>query len=562
MLPALSYARVSSADQDKGRSVQTQHSRNRAYAEELGYTIVGEYSDVQSGAVVTRIGLEQTLERLSREGITALFVLTADRIIRNQDEWPLLRRRIQAVAELFWSGDRRMVAREGVDKLLDNIQIGVAELEKDKIRERAVRNMWGKVRDGKPIASGAAPFGYRYEGTRRERALVLDEDAAAVVQSIFAWYVSGLGVRDICRKLMALGVPTPEAGSNKTRKRAPGEWSPISVYRILHRSAYVGQYEQFQTKRVPRTDDPNKSMSVARDKDEWAYVELPPELRIIDAQTWAMTQRRLKEGRARASRNSKRVYLLARMLKCSCGWSMQARHTTRTGITYYGCVSRNQTGTRKTACEMPYLRADLLEPNIWCWAETHLFNPEWIEAAMRAQQRRGLDAHRESRDRVAAIEATLEKFDSKLANLTELFLDADTEAEKATLKQRRSELRRQRAEAEEELRSEMAQAQRVYSEGEIARTVEQVQAYQARLADITLGQARRLLEVVGFWARLRLVGDGTVAADMWAFYDIQAGSVDSVYDKVLSETQSTFIFPVRAALVIPVRRGVPLSLAA
>jgi len=44
----------------------------------------------------------------------------------------------------------------------------------------------------KLLGHGAAPYGYQWEGPRRERYLVIRPDEAKVVQLIFEWYVDGV----------------------------------------------------------------------------------------------------------------------------------------------------------------------------------------------------------------------------------------------------------------------------------------------------------------------------------------------------------------------------------
>ena len=124
---------------------------------------------------------------------------------------------------------------------------------------------------------GAFPmYGYRKDPEDHNR-LLIDEEAASVVQDIFQWKLDGISTQDIADRLNAAGVPTPmdyktSQGmryQTKFRKKADSAWCAKTILRILKNPIYIGTLEQGRvttpTYRVKR--------QVNRPRSEWAIVE-------------------------------------------------------------------------------------------------------------------------------------------------------------------------------------------------------------------------------------------------------------------------------------------------
>ncbi|HBT47287.1 MAG TPA: IS607 family transposase [Peptococcaceae bacterium] len=76
------YARVSTKKQADAGNLERQMERLRAYAQEKGYRIVGEYSDVASGLNQNRRGLERVLKSAERGEFKKLLIEYPDRLAR------------------------------------------------------------------------------------------------------------------------------------------------------------------------------------------------------------------------------------------------------------------------------------------------------------------------------------------------------------------------------------------------------------------------------------------------------------------------------------------------
>ncbi len=70
--------------------------------------------------------------------------------------------------------------------------------------------------------SDIPPYGWQYVGQK----MIEHSGEQAVIQRIIGWRADGLGSRTICRKLMALGIPS----------RGGIKWYHASVLKILRRA--------------------------------------------------------------------------------------------------------------------------------------------------------------------------------------------------------------------------------------------------------------------------------------------------------------------------------------
>ncbi|WP_308753708.1 recombinase family protein [uncultured Anaerotruncus sp.] len=108
------------------------------------------------------------------------------------------------------------------------------------------------------------PYGYRKDPADRNR-LVIEEEEAAQVRRIYAWFLGGQTVSAIARRLTEQGVPTPSAGKRMACGQKPGAgWSYPMVRRILSMPTYRGDlvsrmsqkvsYKLSRVRRLPREE--------------------------------------------------------------------------------------------------------------------------------------------------------------------------------------------------------------------------------------------------------------------------------------------------------------------
>ncbi|MDB4898186.1 MAG: cisA2, partial [Firmicutes bacterium] len=228
MPTAVILGRVSTEDQGRrGYSLPEQLVECRKKARDMGATEILEFTDEISGEILDRPGLTAARE-LIRQGAVKWFVcLTADRLSRKLAHQLLLveemrRRQVQLVFAQHGYED----TAEG--RFLLSVFGAVAELEKEKIRERTSRGRRGKYKTGK-MAQYIDIFGYDLDTVAD--ILVVNDNEATWVRQMYDWFIrERLGPYEIRDRLNDMGVPAPRGD----------QWHKSTVHRILTSATYTG----------------------------------------------------------------------------------------------------------------------------------------------------------------------------------------------------------------------------------------------------------------------------------------------------------------------------------
>ena len=226
----------------------------------------------------------------------------------------------------------------------------------DKVRE--VFDM--KRRRGEHIGAFAV-YGY-LKDPGNKNALVVDEEAAAVVRGIFNMYLDGMSKNAIVRHLNDHGVLCPAAYKRERlglNYRNPGVdpagrpmWCAVSVGAILKNRMYCGDMVQGRC----RIKSYKVHVQQAVPEDEWYIVENTHEA-VIDRDTFERVQRLLRRNTRTAPRQES-PYLFSGFLRCAdCGRAMSRSKVG--GVVYYHC--RTYKDRSKTACTRHTVRHDRLE---------------------------------------------------------------------------------------------------------------------------------------------------------------------------------------------------------
>jgi len=293
------YARVSTETQAKeGYSLAEQHRLTEAYCERNGYVVVDRFMDDISGETIDRPGIQKALGRASRKEIDVLVVLEMDRFAREpapqyilQAEFARYGVEIEFVNEDYGDGSDPM---QNFRKLL---AIGIASLERQRIKERARRGKNGKARENKMPVS-RPPYGYQLD---KERGLAPKPDEALVVQQIFRWYIEDrVGCVIIRNRLNEQGVPT----------RSNALWATSIIAKILSNTTYIG-YSAWGKTRI------HNKKHVKQAQDEWIPVSTPA---IIEVSVFEAAQKQKAANTLHSKRNTKQEKLLRGFIVCGrCG---------------------------------------------------------------------------------------------------------------------------------------------------------------------------------------------------------------------------------------------------
>lgn len=445
------YARTSQ-DKDDAYGITSQLLAMRSYIENLGLNVSYEFREEFTGTKLDRPELNKVRELIRDHQIDILVVYRADRLARMQHVAGYLLHE-----ELFPNDVELHVVtfggriRPGTrDVLVFNIESAISQDERDVIVERTQRGKRVKLSGGDGYAPawigyGAVDkYGYRKEGKYRQTKMVRVEEELAVVHRIFDMLVhQHIRVLEIGRQFDAEGIPTPAKAKGFTRMERP-LWSPTTLYHILKDEAYTGVWYA-----NIRTEVNNKR--VYRPKEDWVRLEFP-ELRVIDDETFQKAQELLAEGRRQLAPEPHHAYLMARRLRCSCGYAISVRTELRKTLfrSYYYCTGRP---ARRANCRMPFMRGDIVDSKTWECVVMLLKDPRAQLSALQAAQQKQQGLHNATLEQMQAAQHTIQECERML----EVYADQEAEGliSRAMLRKKKAEL---------DIRKQAAQ--QVYSEYE------------------------------------------------------------------------------------------------
>jgi site-specific DNA recombinase len=395
---AVLYGRVSTEDQSRGFSLETQLEACRKYARQQGYQVVEEIPESFSGRTLDRPGLQKLLRMVQDGLVDAVIAYSPDRLSRDIVQRISLRAELQASGIKIYFVSRGEVANNPSARFVDNIDGVVAEYEVEQIRERTSRGRRAKAENGQYLGQGyAPPFGYRKVGTQRESSLEIDEAEAEIVRWIFRSYLDGVAVVDIIEEL----------NKRYGNRGKPSGWKRGTIYYILRNSIYMGDYYAL---RHTSWDNP-------RPKDEQVLIKVAPIISEID---YELAQARLQ------ARTRQRVvhpeYVLRGHIKCECGYGMHPLGNTGHAYRYYRCLGKARF-TAARSCDLPAIRAEVVEEAAWTYSRKKIGDIETVRKAI-AELREGIQRRHGNRDAIQAeVEQQLKEIDEKIEMLLDLYTE-------------------------------------------------------------------------------------------------------------------------------------------
>ena len=377
---AVLYARVSTREQGKtGFSIAGQLHALREHSKQEGLMVVEEcVDDGFSRDNLLRPGLMRIRELAVSyyERGTPLTVYAWKRDRYGEAPYP----EILALELAPYGATLRSLddLGEGDDaELLNAVKDTMARKERRDLIRRTRMGKYQKAREGKVLAGGKPPFGYRF--STDGSSLVEHPEELATLKRMFEWAAQGLGPMAIQHRLKQAGIPSPSGND---------VWQPRSIKYVLTQDLYrsyapqqiedslgvkpeAGRYgikwSNRQYHRRWQEGERYRHRHTKTDRDEWIGIPvarhlaeelLPPDL-VEPART------KLISRKAPGLKHKVRVWELNGFLKCSCGHGMGGLRRTYNGKTYlyYRCYS--STTQRRYECSQGYLRGEPLEEMIW-----------------------------------------------------------------------------------------------------------------------------------------------------------------------------------------------------
>ena len=373
------YVRVSSEQQEKDETIESQLSNIKTYARQnqIGICDQNVYIDEgYTGKVLRRPALDKLLDCAHEGAYDQVLILNPFRLARNYGHQILLMEEFgRASCEVTFI--QRPIGQGPDEDLLLQMQGVIAQYEHAKIQERTRRGKLHRMRNGELI-SGQRVFGYDYISRKNEvpAHYLIIETEAAVVRNIFHWFIhDSLSLRKIALRLRDAGVPAVRGG----------RWHASQIGRMLGYSLYTGTGYANKLEAVEPTQKTHqatyrkklKSSHRKRPQEQWFPFSAPA---IVEEEIFELAHKRLEKNRQLAARNTKHEYLLRGLICCkSCGSSMMI--DTRGG--YYMCpLSRKGTALnrgREPCDNKQHLPIVQLDEQVWLEVRRLLKKPSLLK---------------------------------------------------------------------------------------------------------------------------------------------------------------------------------------
>ena len=195
------YIRVSTDFQfEEGYSVDAQKEMLAAYCKSRNVKDYEFYIDGGwSGSNIERPRIQQLIEDIKHDKISAVVVYKLDRLSRSQKDTLYL------IEDVFNKHDVAFISlNESLDtgtpmgKAMLGVLAVFAQLERENIRERTQMGMKERVKNGYWMGGDRIPFGYDYD---RSLGILVPNKDADTVRNIYELYLSGYSMCSIARLL-------------------------------------------------------------------------------------------------------------------------------------------------------------------------------------------------------------------------------------------------------------------------------------------------------------------------------------------------------------------------
>ncbi|MCX5991075.1 MAG: recombinase family protein [Chloroflexi bacterium] len=378
MKRAALYERVSTDAQVEKYGLSAQDRALKKRTTEKGYLLVPNMDkdafvdDGYSGGDTNRPALLRLRQSVAEGRVDVVLCHDPDRLSRSLSDLLLLSDELKrAGIQLEFITQETDASPEG--RMFFAMRGAVAEYERAKIRERTTRGRLEKAKQGKVVSGAAAPFGYTFDP--KTSTLQINEDHAKVVRMAFYLYLQEhLSITKLADRLNRLGTPPPSG------KR----WHTSTLGRMLCNETYAGTLWQnkWQTQKIDcgQQRQPRIQESI-RPKDEHISAQVPP---MVPREMFDAVQNRLRENSHLAMRNTKHEYLLAGLLRHTCGSGMGAKTTK--GTAYYYCYKSQKFKApidekgQAVPCRCSWVNGHALDGAVWDTVTNLLRRPDLLVA--------------------------------------------------------------------------------------------------------------------------------------------------------------------------------------
>lgn len=316
------YVRVSGENDDRTASLDSQTEACQKWCSSRGIKDWEVYTENKSGFTLQRPSLERLREGVRCGRFNRVLVYAVDRLAREQTHtFILLDEIVRHGCDLKSCTEEVENTAEG--KFMLSVRAFMAEVEREKIRERTMRGKRKMLESGRLLRPSIMKYGFKFGEDGRYH---IDEPNASVVRRIFQMAAEGMSYRSILVKLTSEGI----------FGRYEGDWQAASIGQVVNCKHYKGEYINGKGEPYP-----------------FAFADDP----IVDPDLWekANVAGAAREHKRSLARNKLRFHLLRGVVFCGCGRRCYIVTGGRCRFYYYGCASQAMPvlikGVRQSPCE-------------------------------------------------------------------------------------------------------------------------------------------------------------------------------------------------------------------
>jgi len=286
----------------------------------------------------------------------------------------------------------------------------VAEIERERIRERTQRGIKGRIKSGK-IMPGVRPlYGYKWSDPSKGKKefYVINHETAPIVERIYREAAEGKKLRRIAIDLTNEGILSPSdywrREHGKPIKGVP--WQKSAVWRILTNPSYYGQHSAYKTevgerKLFNQYGEPiSQGYRIEHTMDHGHRIAQPDLCPPIISEPLARAVQQLlaenQEAATRRNSHPEATLLRGGIATCGhCGNNLRVayyRSDSKEQVIAYRCHRPKDRLGGATECRGCQIRADTLDQKVWAWFLKVMQDPTIIEKQLNLEEQTGFAA--------------------------------------------------------------------------------------------------------------------------------------------------------------------------
>ncbi|HEX2986054.1 MAG TPA: recombinase family protein [Caproiciproducens sp.] len=344
MQSAVAYARYSS-DNQREESIEAQVRAIKYFASNYGYDIVKVYADkAMTGRTSDRPQFLKMIDDSKSGLFQAVIVHKLDRFSRDSLDTLYYEKLLRMNnVQLISVNERLDQTPEGA--LMKQVIIGMNQFYSANLAREVMKGLKENAYECLHTG-GMPPLGYDVD---KDKKYIINETEAVAVRLIFKMYAQGNGYSQIIDALNSKGY--------KTKLGRP--FGKNSLHEILCNEKYNGTY--IYNRIAPKDIRGRVNRHKLKDPDQ--IIRIPGGVpAIVDKDTWATVQQKMKSNFRKAGRNmAKAQYLLSGKLFCGhCGAAMTGearRYKGKYEYFYYVCSNAKRT----KSCDKKPIDRDIIE---------------------------------------------------------------------------------------------------------------------------------------------------------------------------------------------------------